>query len=57
VSQPDALHASSKLSTAASALAPATAFAEVEEHLPLIYAKRGLSAELPPFPGLSWRYH
>ncbi len=27
-------------------LAPATAFAEVEEHLPLIYAKRGLSADL-----------
>ncbi len=27
-------------------LAPQTAFAEVEEHLPSIYAKRGLSAEL-----------
>ena len=26
-------------------LAPTTAFAEVEEHLPLIYAKRGLSAD------------
>ena len=26
-------------------LAPATAFAEVEEHLPAIYAKRGLSAD------------
>jgi predicted nucleic acid-binding protein len=27
-------------------LAPATAFAKVEEHLPVIYAKRGLSADV-----------
>jgi hypothetical protein len=27
-------------------LAPATAFAEVEEHLPVIYAKRGLPADV-----------